>query len=631
MASTKRIKDKDGIFEEIDVTDYETYETHLNELTDVGYLVQQIDDDEDKTYYSAKEGLSWSDISRIDCQTKKQILLRLIDNPRTFFVLFNTQQGKLAIISKEMKSWASAKEKVVGFLIVSNDKSLADQTKEGLFDVIQEVGQVFVLSSNSKGVTKEIIKTHIDAYAADTVGDYKMPVVIALANNDQMKRVIWIKNHIKRVVETRASTLRYGTIFDEADDIYPRLRDNVYGIGGGVSLSLKNLLVDDDKAVYRLGFVTATEGPLLDEEYEECANAYMYPTPVVDPNYRAIHTVDSVIKAYPHRRQDSNDAYAETILAENEDYFNQPILLKNGTYGYRKTIVNGAGKTDVMEAFAMRRIGQNSYAMTVNMRGVTLYRPGFSPVRAPVKGVRFSKVLYDLYKTYNLNDKPIYIVGRRKIDRGLGFHHAPPGKDECLIWTDEILGRIDDKNNGSQKAGRLAGKVAGFPEYPGTLTWWTDKDTADMIIRHNKIVDAANSKPGCSVIQAVKRAEVDIPVVPRTENETVSHLEPPFATIEELCTRCKEIYDNLTPAPTNAYQKPRTPNKRNGIYVCSVGGESEKQMASTIIEMFGGTSTSNWGSGLTEANDGDFIKRVYPAYTADDRVVFFLRWAVKKA
>jgi hypothetical protein len=100
-----------------------------------------------------------------------------------------------------------------------------------------------------------------------------------------------------------------------------------------------------------------------------------------------------------------------------------------------------------------------------------------------------------------------------------------------------ILGRNEDKNSASQKAGRLAGKVAQCPQYPGKLTWWTDEETAALITRHNGVVDGAGEKRGCSVLQAVNRAEADAPVVevPTTAKYGISET---FNTCEDAKTWC---------------------------------------------------------------------------------------------
>jgi hypothetical protein len=123
-------------------------------------------------------------------------------------------------------------------------------------------------------------------------------------------------------------------------------------------------------------------------------------------------------------------------------------------------------------------------------------------------------VLFGLYKEFNLENKPLFVIGRRKVDRGLGFHHAPPDGSEGLIWTDMILGRIDDKNTAVQKAGRLAGKVAHCPQYPGNLTWWTDERTANSILSHNTVVDVAGTKRAHTALQAVGHAREEIPALP---------------------------------------------------------------------------------------------------------------------
>lgn len=556
-ASSGLIKHTDGIFEELVDIEYDVYERHLEELIDVGYLTRKVDDDEDRTYYCARDGLTWSDVARLDCPVKKQILLCLIENPRTFFVLYNTQKGKSRIAAMEIKSWAVSDKKVVAFLIADNDKSLAEQTTTGLVDEIKEVANVFMLSSNSK-VTYAEIRTYLDAYAADADGEYKMPVIVALSNTDQVKKVLKLMNHIRVKVETRGSVLRYGVVFDEADKVYPPMRSREFAIGDGVVTSFEALLVTNDRAVHRIGFVTATDGDLMESDYEECANAHMYAVPLGDENYRAIHVDDAVVKHVPHRTQDNNDVYAEQILTDNKEYFNQTIPLKNGTSGFRKVIVNGGARTAGMEAFATRRTEVDGwYAMTLNMLGVTVYRPGFPKVRRSSKGIPLSKLLHSLYTEFALHTRPLVIIGRRKVDRGLGFHYAPRDGSNGLVWTDMILGRIADKNTAVQKAGRLAGIVAQCPQYPGNLTWWTDERTGNMISHHNRVVDVANTLHGCSMIQAVNRAnaEVERPQeTPRAPSyklsiqtfDSVEDAKSWWKSVESVATEPHDVRFNIT-------------------------------------------------------------------------------------
>jgi hypothetical protein len=506
QTAARRIRDADSIYEELEGIDREVYEQTLEDLVDVGLLVKDTDDDEDRTYYRASDGMSWSEVVQIDCPIKKQILLTLINNPQTFFVLYNTQKGKLKIAADEIRDWATAEgKKVVAFMIVDNDKTLADQSAEGVISVIKSVADIYLLSSNS-GDTMDTIKHRIDSYV---LRKNKMPVIVALNNKKQIQKITELMKHVQEtMLDGTCPELRYGVVFDEADKVYPPIRDK-----------FKPLLVDDVRVLHRLGFVTATEGDLMDNEYPECANAYMYPVPAGHPDYRAIHTGDAVVRVAIHRVKDSNDAYAETILANNKDYFATRIMLKNGTLGYRKTIVNGGAKTASMETFARNRVADGHYAITVNMLGVWVYRPGHEKKRYATKGKRFGHLLFSIYTELGLHDRPLFIIGRRKVDRGLGFHYAPRDGSDGLVWTDMILGRIDDKDIAVQKAGRLAGVVAQCPQYPGTLTWWTDEKTSRSVSHHNNVVDEANTKRGCSALQAVTRAEVAVPHAPPVDSD----------------------------------------------------------------------------------------------------------------
>jgi len=481
-----------------------SFDSALDELVELGHVQEETTTD-GATYYKSRQGLSWSDVVHIDSPAKKEILLCLIDNPKTFFVLYNTQKGKLRIAAQEIHSWAAVPDKrVVAFLMVDNDKTLADQSAEGLFDLIGPVGKKFLLSSNTAD-NVDAIKSKIDSYAA--FGG-EMPVIVFLNNSKQIEKVKTLMKHIHdRMTTGQAPGLRYGIVFDEADKVYPPCRGR-----------FADLLVNDDRALHRLGFVTATEGDLLDAEYPECANAYMYPVPAGHSGYRAFHTEDAEIKKVVHRTKDNNDAYAESILETNQEHFSGTVTLKNGTQGFRKVIVNSAAKRSSMTEFARRRNAAGAYAVTVNMNGICVYRPGHEMKKYSAKGQKFGQLLFTVYVELGLHDKPLFCIGRRKVDRGLGFHWAPRDGSDGLIWTDMILGRIDDKNSAVQKAGRLAGVVEQCPQYPGKLTWWTDEKTAALIVRHNNIVDGAGEKRGCSALQAVSRADAEEPVL-RVANE----------------------------------------------------------------------------------------------------------------
>lgn len=552
--SVRKIKDAEAIYEELDdEIDHDIYEKTLSDLLDNSTLVKEVDEDEDRTYYRARDGLGWSEVVKYECPIKRKILLLLIDNPQTFFVLYNTQKGKFRIVVKEIRKWKSAENKVVTFLVVDNSKDLADQSTDqsvnGTMKELDEtIAKVFLLSSNKTDVTVDGIRTYIDAYAVDDDDAYKMPVIVSLNNPVQIPKVLALMNHIKSKVERRASSLRFGIVFDEADKVYPPIRDDFI-----------SLLIEDSRALHRLGFVTATEGVLMDSDYPECANAYMYQVPPGHPDYRAFHTES--VEIIPNLNKQSNAMYAETILTNYKDHFASPVTLKNGSEGFRKIIVNGDTKTASMETFARNRIADGYYAMTVNMYGVCVYRPGYEKKQYSTKNVRFNQLLFKIYVELKLHDKPLFIIGRRKVDRGLSFHYAPPDGTDGLIWTDMILGRIDDKDTAVQKAGRLSGKVAQCPQYAG-LTWWTDEKTAHSIRYHNTVVDEANTKRGYSALQAITCAKstVPIPVKAETPNDVIIS-EQTFATSDDAKEWGKAQLDQ-TPSKMSLCGENREPGGR---------------------------------------------------------------------
>jgi hypothetical protein len=565
------------------------FENQVEALVETGYLEKSLDSD-DNAYFRAKSGLTWSYAVRIACPVKKQILLCLMENPKTFFVIYNTQKGKLRIAGEEIRSWAG--KRVVAFLMVDNDKTLADQSSDGVRAIVEDVGDIFLLSSNS-GDKLEDIKNKIDSYAA--FGG-KMPVIVALNNGKQVDKIVKLMEHVKMRMEMGGamSELRYGIVFDEADRIYPPVREK-----------FSKLLVTDDSALHRLGFVSATEGDLMDADYPECANAYMHPVPLGNPDYRAIHHNEAVVKHVVHRVKDGNDAYAEAILESNKEYFKKSIQLKDGSMGFRKVIVNGGAKRASMESFATRRTTEGAYAITVNMNGVVVYRAGYDKKKYSAKGIRFGELLFRIYKELGLHDKPLYVIGRRKVDRGLGFHFAPRDGSEGLVWTDMILGRVDDKNTAVQKAGRLAGVVAHCPQYPGKLTWWTDEKTASMVCRHNDVVDSANTKAGCSALQAMTRAKVDVPeeIVQSNVDETNFQDEwREFSSFEDAKKWGKNI-------------RPKTKDV-NGFELSSTTGKPRVLLVDDILSLKRGKKTSAMPT--DHKKKGDVRDRLFVVYSNEN-------------
>jgi len=559
---------EDQFDEEVDI---DVIRRHLEELVEIEKIERLLHGDD--VLYRAYPDVTWNSIHMIDCKYKKTILLYLIKNPATFFVLQQAQSGKMRICALEMKQWSCEPNiKPVAVFITQNDKTLADQSAQGITAICGELNaKMFVLSSNSKTSITDVI-CYIDAYE-NPRACYKMPVIVVLANTHQHRKVLEILDHISTAARDpdHASILRYGIIFDEADDTYPKLRNKSVHLNGRNVSYLD--YINDEVALHRLGFVTASEGNLIDEDYPECANAYLYPVEIDEmqrANFRGFHSDDTIIKINRHPNSMSNNAYSQKIIDSNREYFANPIMDRNDQIYYRKIIINSDARVANMRSLAAKCNRDGMHAMVFNQSGVTLYhgnRDGTK--RFKVKGERFSEVLYYIYKTENLNDRPLVIIGRRKVDRGLGFHGIPRLREETdnilngvngpipidgidgLVWTDMIVGHIENEPTGVQKTGRLQGTIAQCPQFT-TITYWTDQSTSDMIIHKCKTTDHVNNERGCSLIQAMSHANQRHPRVVRNHEVPYRNYRV-YRNVADAREACRILnYRFRAPSGTNA-------------------------------------------------------------------------------
>jgi len=527
---------------------------NVDDLVDIGLIIRINNIQNDEVWYTGKPGLQFSDFSAIDDPIKNQILLQFIENPTTQFVLFNTQKGKSKIVQNELMSYArlntieSNTKQVCSFLMLDNDTTLGDQTIDSLVKRMSDNGvkvDLYYLSSSSKNSnTPRQIGYAIDSYAAFP-SENAMPLIVALTNTSQLEKVVNIVKHIQHRHITSYPNLLYAFIWDEADKTYTWSRDRSVS-----DKCIRSFTLDDTRGLHRNTFVTATEG-LLIEDFPECANAHNFKieqNEQDDQYYRAFHSPESIIKILEHSlNTKKNNVGFSKILAENQEYFKTSIIQQNGLRGFRKTIINSNVKGVDMRELAgdINKFGGNG--LVFNQTGLTVYKIDSRPCKYKTKGCSFNELLYYVYVVHKLDTAPLFILGRKKVDRGLGFHYAPRhynsitpkrlqfGKSEPietngidgLIWTDIYLGNILIKPSAVQKAGRLAGIIAHSPQYAGSLTFWTSKNTADIVYMHYEIVDATNSQRGCSTIeQAMERARRAVEPTLFEDNHTLPPLDP---------------------------------------------------------------------------------------------------------
>lgn len=611
----------------------------VEELQETGYLESCVCTGIDTYMLKAKSGLKWSTVSELSDPIKKKILLPLIENPQCFFVLVNTQRGKLRIIGKEMASWNYMTEKrVVNYLVVDNDRTLSEQSVNGLFSCFPVVPgkeessdceekynvKIYELSSNNKTSLNEI-KTYIDAFAYNV--HYKPPLIVVLSNTKQIEKLIHILHH---VLNHPCSNLRIGGAWDEADKTYPPFRTRPFNVHGN-PITFLDMLTHSSERLIRNGFVSATEGVLLedgDEEYEECINAHHY-QPEMDPedsaNYYAFHKSPTQKHIVSMLTRESNNSIADRVLTEHwNSHFNKPFVLSNGTTYHHKIILNSDSQSAEMIYFA-NNWKSKANVITFNMHGVKLYRNHCEPKHYSVRKQNLNKLIFYIYKMNNLHDKPLIILGRRKVDRGLGFHYAPrksgsrileiEGKDgvlhtdgfEGLIWTDMIMGnRIEHIPTAVQKVGRGAGIIIQCPQWSGEFHYWIDSETARHVEHHYKKVEKVAELSGTNtMLQAVTHACVLVPLVRHNHDVDktlfrVVHGTTPEHTLEIVRDIITKVFGK---------EPPRRPQRddASGLFKTSLNQKSEVVKLLDAIKKVPGAYGTN--------NGIKTYRRFYPAYS----------------
>lgn len=475
------------------------------------------------------------------------IMQQFYRNAKATFVVYNTQKGKTAILSKEIcKLKHLLGLKPIVYIIVSNDKTLADQSSGSIQEKIKENDcEVFTLSSSSK-TTFEDLKTKIDAYIADDDDDYKTPVIVALANNQQIDKIMKLMAHVQ-FKNIRNSHVKNVIMFDEADQTYPQIRNKSVRYKDK-NVSFLDMRDDEERSFHSIYWISATEGVLFEGEYPECESAANYvcdEEELICPTYRAMHHPSTKFNIDKQLTRESKNGYAERQIDTHMVHFMTPIVLPSGEIYFRKAIINSSATRSKMVDLAHSLVSKGFHALIFNQTGLSVLKHS-DPVKKIIKtkGQRLNQLIFDTCKKYNLLDRPLVIMGNKKVNRGTSFHWVPTDGSEGLIWTDIILGDIPDKNQAVQKAGRGGGKIAQCPQYPeNEIYYWTTPNTLSIICTHNSRIDDINNNVSSSNIgDAIKIAKERIrsTVVKHTVDKSKFAV---YRTVEDLDHVVKGICD----------------------------------------------------------------------------------------
>ena len=634
-------KTADQLYEDLgEIMERSIFDKTLNDLVEGGFLIAAVLNDE--LGYHESQGLTWAKVRQFHEQNKQAILKYFIDKPDTFFLLVTTQKGKSNIVYSQIESWNNNKEnRIIPIIVVDNNQQLSDQTVIGLENKLKNIKMYHLSGSAKVGSTIDNVLNAVCKYAA--YGG-EVPVIVGLNNNNQIDKIVKIIETIiscnKTNIEFKNIPVLYGLIFDEADKVYPQCRDRMV-----------KYTDDNSPAKHCVGYVSATDGELIEsEKYPECANASVLYGEIDsddEKQYCALHSnEDANIKPVEGKLSDRNNVLAENTITKNLNHFKNKIKTKSGNEEYRKVIVNSNDSKKDMQAFAKFANDNECHAITVNQFGVTVHKYGDENQIHNIKARRsnLNKVLMYAYKKFKLNDSPLFVIGRRKVDRGLGFHFAPrhhhsnfnPKPEELeyikgqpvtidgkegLIFTDMILGHISDKDTAVQKAGRLAGIVKQCPEFPiEGLTWWTTEETKNSILTHNKRIEHINEQAAFSfstAIQALNRSKNAIQTIIKKDevsekcsNPNIIIDIPDIETINFNGVSSLNILKKHNMAAYDKYKKYKT-----HCWNVDTKSKYDKYCLNSILK-------PNSYSSVTNIRDNERSKNIIMIYLFENKLIF---------
>ena len=233
-----------------------------------------------------------------------------------------------------------------------------------------------------------------------------------------------------------------------------------------------------------------------------------------------------------------------------------------------------------------------------------------------------SQVVAEMYETHDMKRFPFVVTGHLCLGRGITF------QSKSFTFDYAIIPGMKDAATAYQCVARVLGNVRRFS--PWTPTVYMNSRLLAAVLRQERI-----AKNLARLVHANEWVDVGVDEIAAAAATapahvalaaTDSHLEE-FDDMDALSARWCEILTAAgKPLPKTKLHKPHV---KDGVYICSLGDKSDRQESNAIRGKFSGRSIANWGVGITKAEPGEYVHRVYAGYNADGSVVFFLRWAQK--
>jgi hypothetical protein len=222
-----------------------------------------------------------------------------------------------------------------------------------------------------------------------------------------------------------------------------------------------------------------------------------------------------------------------------------------------------------------------------------------------------SLVVATLYIEYKLHRFSMVITGRLCLGRGITFQSNGNEHRSGFNFDYEILPEVCNAAEAYQIAARGFGNTTRIKK----LRIYTSNTMFNKMEKEeNQALHAASFAEKLGLVSMGKRE------LKMAQGSGIDVFLEEFDSIEELNERWIEISPN-----SSRFRMPH--QNDNGEYICALGGKSERHTAQEVKERYK-FGTHEWGSGFEKAEKGEPVSRVYAGYD-DDKVVFFLRWAIK--
>jgi hypothetical protein len=515
----------EGGYPRFQTLSFEEFERELDNLRQANRVLQFINEDSEVCYTINTTEIRDYNHLRLIMRTLDDLskviysVLSINQNKAFWTIKLGQQKTKTDQMIKSLVKYMNllrqqGAPKIIPFLFSLNDLDLSDQTMQRFLKRFTRDHKIFVLSSgkvsnlsveyqdrveyiNARNI--QHILDHIELYVE---GRRQMPIIISLPNPTQVKKVCNIIDFIKNL-HTQGRNCGFASWYDEVDAIYKLLREFL----------LHHICsFENEKPVptpYNLGqyYVSATIDQELTADFPEISAADQIPIalePDVEPNYRNIDHEDSTnpVPTLYQRSTESNNSFILRVVTEYIEYFKKKNKQRNGVEVFKRTIALADLSNAKQEALARKLARLGMASIVFNQSGFILYYPsegGYDTRRIKrngrsdlkLKGMAVNEKLFTIYKHYPiLSNFPLFILGNKKIDRGLSFHYAPKDlNEEAFLLSDEIMGCFDrgQKRRACQAAARLWGVIGHRPEYVGYIGHWFDSRTSEMVLRDARL------------------------------------------------------------------------------------------------------------------------------------------------